>query len=352
MNKIALGLFLTFVVLLSGNMISSLAIANPVVGMKPVYAKVSIESPQNDFYNGSDIQLSFTVLTNAFHKGFSNYSDNHCFITLDSKRYEFYGLTEVTRNTISNDNGYNPYTELTLVGNASISNLATGSHSIKIEYGFYYAFPDKNYQIEYIVLGLENVNFSIDSNISGDIQPIISLPTPYPYPTVSIQPIPALTPSPFVPAPSLDIIQPQNFTYSGESAKDIPLMIYATVLVDAPAVVSISYSLDESQNITFTDLLKTGEFPSQSGKAVAYHTEMLSLSDLTDGSHVLKTYSLDASGNVMKNTVEFTVESTPKPTVNPIPQTPQTFPVLIAALIVISVVVAASILFFRRHQNR
>ena len=101
------------------------------------------------------------------------------------------------------------------------------------------------------------------------------------------------TPSPFVPAPSLDIIQPQNFTYSGENAKAIPLMIFATVLVDAPAVVSISYSLDESQNITFTDLLKTGEFSSQSGKAVAYRTGMLSLSNLTDGTHILKAYSLN-----------------------------------------------------------
>ena len=160
------------------------------------------------------------------------------------------------------------------------------------------------------------------------------------------------TPSAFVPAPSLDIIQPQNFTYSGESAKAIPLMIYATVLVDAPAFVSISYSLDQSRNITFTDLLKTGEFPSQSGKAVAYHTEMLSLSNLTDGTHVLKAYSLDTSDNVMKNTLEFAVDSTPMPTVNPIPHTPQIFPVLVTALIVIAVVVAACILFFRRHQNR
>ncbi len=42
----------------------------------------------------------------------------------------------------------------------------------------------------------------------------------------------------------------------------------------------------------------------------------------------------------------------PTPTVNPTPHTPQTFPVLVAALIVIAVVVAACILFFRRHQNR
>jgi len=127
-------------------------------------------------------------------------------------------------------------------------------------------------------------------------------------------------------------------------------MIYATVLVDAPAVVSISYSLDESQNITFTDLLKTGEFPSQSGKAIAYHTEMLSLSNLTDGTHVLKTYSLDTSGNVMKNNVEFTVDLTPMPTVNPSPHTPQTFPVLVAALIVIAVVIAL-VLLFRWHRK-
>jgi hypothetical protein len=159
------------------------------------------------------------------------------------------------------------------------------------------------------------------------------------------------TPSAFVPAPSLDIIHPQNFTYSGENAKAIPLMIYATVLVDAPAVVSISYSLDESQNITFTDLLKTGEFPSQSGKAVAYHTEMFSLSNLTDGTHVLKTYSLDTSGNVMKNRVEFTVDSTPMSTVDPVSHSSQTFPVLVVALFLLAVVIALALLF-RKRQKR
>ena len=334
------------ILLLLGLTLTSNALANPAVGMKPVYAKVSIESPQNLHYNGSDIQLSFTVLTNAFTKGFSNHSDNHCFITLDSKRYEFYGLTEVARNTISNDNGYNPYTELTLVGNTSISDLATGSYNIKIEYGFYYAYPDKNYQIDYIVLSSANVNFSVDSNISGDIQPIISLPTPYPYPTVSIPPIPTLTPSVFVPAPSLDIIQPQNFTYSGESAKAIPLMIYATVLVDSPAVVSISYNLGESQNITLTNLQKTGEFPSASGKAVAYHTEMLSLNNLTDGTHTLKAYSLDAIGNEMSRSVQFTVDDSEDTPTEPL----FNYWFLISALIIVALLVVI-LLAFRRHQK-
>jgi hypothetical protein len=164
-----------------------------------------------------------------------------------------------------------------------------------------------------------------------------------------------------VPAPSLDIIHPQNFTYSGENAKAVPLMIYATVLVDTPAVVSISYSLDESQNITFTDLLKTGEFPSQSGKAIAYHTEMLSLSNLTDGTHVLKTYSLDTSGNVMKNTVEFTVlmssPTAPIGTINTGPHMPETEPfptltVLAIALSIIAVVIASILLYKRSRKGR
>jgi len=54
----------------------------------------------------------------------------------------------------------------------------------------------------------------------------------------------------------------------------------------------------------------------------------------------------------MKNTVEFTVDLTPLPTVNPIPHTPQAFPVIVAASIFIAIVVAAGILFFRRHKNR
>jgi hypothetical protein len=160
------------------------------------------------------------------------------------------------------------------------------------------------------------------------------------------------TPSVFVPAPSLDIIQPQNFTYSGEDAKAIPLMIYATVLVSAPAIVSISYSLDESQNITFIDLLKTGEFPSQTGKAVAYHTEMLSLDNLTDGTHILKAYSLDTNGNGMKSTAQFSVTSTSNTTGTPTPNQ-LTKPTFLAIIVTVAVLlfVIVSILLFRRHRE-
>jgi hypothetical protein len=132
----------------------------------------------------------------------------------------------------------------------------------------------------------------------------------------SLQVVNSLNSNYFVTAPALEIINPTNTTYSGKWAQAVPFSIYSNVLTDAPAVVSISYSLDEDANITFTNLGKTGEFPSESGRAIAYHIEF-SLNNLTDGSHTLKAYSYDVNSNEMSDSVEFTVSSgiTPTPSI-------------------------------------
>lgn len=64
-----IGSVLTFsllLVLLVAGVLSNFVLANPLIHTKPIYAKVSIEYPQNDLYNGSNVQLSFTILTNRF----------------------------------------------------------------------------------------------------------------------------------------------------------------------------------------------------------------------------------------------------------------------------------------------
>jgi hypothetical protein len=58
--------------------------ANPMIEVKPLYAKVSIENPLNGLeYNSSE--LSFTIKTNLYRPLILNYSDPHCFIKFGFK---------------------------------------------------------------------------------------------------------------------------------------------------------------------------------------------------------------------------------------------------------------------------
>ena len=128
---------LLFFMLAAGALYVNSAAANPALsGGKPLYAKVSIENPQNGLeYNSS--KLSFTIKTNRFLQSGFDYSDSHCLIILDSTPYEFKEIFLVGQTTISNDAAYKPYTELTLIGNTSLSNfanLAKGSHIVEVKY--------------------------------------------------------------------------------------------------------------------------------------------------------------------------------------------------------------------------
>jgi hypothetical protein len=160
--------------------------ANPMIGVKPLYAKVSIETPLNGLeYNSSE--LSFTIKTNLYRPLILNYSDPHCFINLDSKSYEFKELSLVWQTTITNDTGYDPYIEKTVTGNTLLSNfanLAKGSHIIEVKYGFYYAFPDKNYTIDFIVLSSATSQFTLTQDIA-----LTPTPSPKPTPTPSLSSI-------------------------------------------------------------------------------------------------------------------------------------------------------------------
>jgi hypothetical protein len=137
------------------------------------------------------------------------------------------------------------------------------------------------------------------------------------------------------------------------NSSSIWLSIYARVLTSAPAIVSISYSLDGMTNITFSKLIKTSEFVSESGKAISYHSgELLFLDNLTNGIHTLKAYSRDASGNEMNNSVEFTVDSTINTTPTPTPNI-LTEPTILAitVTVVVLLLVIGSILLYSRHRK-
>jgi hypothetical protein len=108
---------------------------------------------------------------------------------LDSKSYEFKELSLVLQTTISNDSNYDPYIEKTLTGNTLLSNfanLAKGSHTIEVKYGFYYAFPDKNYAIEFIILSSATSQFTLTQDIALTPTPSPK-PTPTPSPSSIIQ---------------------------------------------------------------------------------------------------------------------------------------------------------------------
>ena len=184
MRKLRLRCLSSFTIILflvfAQTLLSDSAQGNFMIGVKPSYAKVSIEYPQNSFYNETEIPLSFTILTNRFTQSRSNYSDNHCFIVLDSRTFELGGLSRVGQKTVTNDSNYSPYTELTVTGNTSIANLSSGIHSVQVKYGFYYAWPNDSYRIDFIVLSSATTEFTVDNGVNGS-EATITGPSPAPY---------------------------------------------------------------------------------------------------------------------------------------------------------------------------
>ena len=86
----------------------------------------------------------------------------------------------------------------------------------------------------------------------------------------------------------------------------IPLTIVASVANPTPEVVSITYNLDNDPNVTITNLNKTLRPPGHIDGSQFYAESVLE--NLVEGNHTLKAYSLDASGEQMSASVEFTVD--------------------------------------------
>ena len=304
MKKRALALSIIFIFSLSmlvGTKLVYWAEANPAPydssGTSQV--EVSILSPQNKTYDTNNIEL--TVDAGAFpgvwYLGFS--LDGGSYVEITPGHPLLRNLTETV----------------------SLSQLPKGSHSIEVQ-----ATAMANDE-DGVVIACSKVHFTITKTVEPAQS---SSPTATDY---------------FVPAPTLEITYPLNTTYSGELAQAIPLRIDAIVLADAPAVVSISYSLDGGANITFTDLGKTGEFPSESGRAVAYHIGHAALNNLANVTHTLKAYSSDVNSNEMSDSVEFTVSGGLTPTFS-------AFDILSALLcLVVVAITLVSLVYLKKHKR-
>ena len=116
----------------------------------------------------------------------------------------------------------------------------------------------------------------------------------------------------FIPVPGLYIQSPYDSKYSGSLSKSIPLWIEAGLPAGAPAVVSISYSIDGGVNVTFPKLTHETYYPTPCNVPMnpdIYFNRDVTLDNLTDGPHTVKAYSLDANGNEMSASKVFTVSS-------------------------------------------
>jgi len=122
MRKI--GSVLTFsllLVLLVAGVLSNFVLANPLIHTKPIMLKSQLSIRKMTYTMEVMFNFHLQFLPTVLYNHISNYSDSHCFINLDSKSTEFKELHIVAQTSISNDNGYDPYTELTLTGNTTLT---------------------------------------------------------------------------------------------------------------------------------------------------------------------------------------------------------------------------------------
>jgi hypothetical protein len=153
MKRTALALTFMLTLLFSavaGTQIVKLANANPIY-IKPLYCRISIQSPQNITYSTEPIFLNFTVETNQ-----GDFDAYPYFYLLDGERESLmvrmlFALPSVKveeiqliaqkrisddfspyeRNTIP----WEPYTEYTLRGQAVLPNLPDGEHNLTVFMG-------------------------------------------------------------------------------------------------------------------------------------------------------------------------------------------------------------------------
>jgi hypothetical protein len=110
----------------------------------------------------------------------------------------------------------------------------------------------------------------------------------------------------FLPAPAIIIYSPYPTIYTNTS---IPLNVAVNILHDSPEIVRILYCVDESSNVTLTNLTRRDNewFDPYKWGSVFQATSILN--DLAEGNHTLKVFVQDASGEEMFRSVEFTVDT-------------------------------------------
>jgi len=185
---------------LAGAQFVNLAWANLMIGIKPGYATISIQFPQEKTYNVNAVPLNFTVKTNMWLSYLSSY------YVLDGQAAVKVEQVNVTGQVaIRDDYPYDPYTESTLEGSAVLPNLSDGWHNITVYWAELY---DESFS--------DTVSFNVDTS-----------------------------------PPKISILSVNNETYY---STEVPL----NFTVDEP-VSWIGYSLNGKANVTITgNIILTG----------------------------------------------------------------------------------------------
>lgn len=193
------------------------------------------------------------------------------------------GLHIVEQTTISNDGHYDPYIQLTLTGNTSISNLAKGTHTLEIKYGFYYAWPNNSHKIDYIVLSSAFTEFTVDSDIIPGSEPIIILPSPTPSATSNVTPPPILIPT------KIKILSPKNNFNASAISILLVFNVSAPVAIDAieSQLRYVYYETDwqTGKQYLYSQNLTNNEHSDISVRTLQFNT---TLSNIPEGTHKLQ----------------------------------------------------------------
>jgi hypothetical protein len=110
----------------------------------------------------------------------------------------------------------------------------------------------------------------------------------------------------FLPAPAIIIYSPAPIIYTNTS---VPLHVVVNVLRDSPQIVCVLYCVDESSNVTLTNLTRTDNVWFDPNKEGSEFRVTSVLESLAEGNHTLKVYSQDAAGREMSSSVEFTINT-------------------------------------------
>ncbi|MCW4025488.1 MAG: hypothetical protein NWF01_10725 [Candidatus Bathyarchaeota archaeon] len=115
----------------------------------------------------------------------------------------------------------------------------------------------------------------------------------------------------YFPPPSIEIPSPLSAKVYANSS--VPLQVIVNIETDKPDVTSISYSIDGTANVTFTNLTRIDNrlYWTSPDSVLEHGTAFVadaSLDDLAEGTHKLIVYSHATDGEEMTLTVTFTVD--------------------------------------------
>ena len=279
MNRRALALSFISVLLLtmvSVTQIVSLTDANPDF-MKSHYCNFSIQSPQHlTTYDTENILLNFTAKTQwnmpPSYPYFYSLDGQDLQSSVEIKNVKIVGTENITDDTIL------PYIETTLWGQAELSGLSNGPHSIRVFYGQYLA----NGTIYAHLEGSETVWFFVGTADASSVSSFISEPT---------------------------FVSPENRTYNSNI-----LSLNVSVYWFFADVGSMSYSVDGKSSYSLSlEKPESESFSHMDGTVIG----AVVLPELAEGQHSMTVqvegtgYFPELSDIVEQATIYFTVDVAP-----------------------------------------